>query len=374
MGRRMAYLPAEASITEGYLYVPRETRVTFRLNLQDPAVRDRIDLSNVTWIHFFKGTAETTFYLDGFQLLMKEDVHQRETRATHEVIREAQARLARAGRALPGAYSDRVKAMSKTLQSLLSSDSLPEAWKLSVATANQLSTLLEMRQAAAGADPGSYALLPVSSMTKVFRDEAFSIEPTPLQISAAGHERVSFQVVVVPQRPLSDLQAKVAALIHTVDASQVIPADQVEVNPVGYVEVPNSFYYRSSREGWWPDPLIRNQPLAVDECIQPIWITVHVPSGQAAGRYRGEVTFSAEGEPDQAFAYELKVRDFSLPVHGTLQTVLSFTYKPKDQATRRQVYETLLEHRISPVNMYINGSVQFGYQPAREDLQFCIDR
>jgi hypothetical protein len=54
--------------------------------------------------------------------------------------------------------------------------------------------------------------------------------------------------------------------------------DHVVVNPVGYVEVVNSFYYTGSRPGWWPDPLVCNQPVDVIDCVQPFWISIYVPA------------------------------------------------------------------------------------------------
>ncbi len=153
-----------------------------------------------------------------------------------------------------------------------------------------------------------------------------------------------------------------------------IPSSHINVHLVGYVEAAHSFYYKSSRVGWWPDPLLPAKPVDVTERIQPFWITIHVPPAQKAGLYHGKLKITAENGVESTLDYQLQVWDFSLPKHGQLQTLISFTYNAKEEAIRRACYTTLLDHRISPVNIYVNGATQFGYQPERSDLKFCLDR
>ena len=143
--------------------------------------------------------------------------------------------------------------------------------------------------------PEPLVLRGVPPTEKIFRDRTFNAaSAVPFRISAAGNERESFQIVAFPDRKMTGVTASARALSGP-DGTE-IPAKNVQINPVGYIELENSTAYSSSRNGFWPEVLQHNRPLDLADCLQPYWITVYVPSGQKAGVYRGTVDFSMKGK------------------------------------------------------------------------------
>ncbi|HWL51833.1 MAG TPA: glycoside hydrolase domain-containing protein [Chthoniobacteraceae bacterium] len=374
-GDKANRLPENISIPGGRLTVPRETRVTFRLDLTSPELLRTIDIGAITGIHIGAGSPETTFYLDGFQLRTHEEVASEKKEALSKTVASVRARLLKQQATSPKAYRKPIQAALASMEELLEPQTPPAEtiWRPLINRAGELATVLEAL-ALQGKSARALEIYPVSSMEKVFRDQPPAADRSALQLEAAGHERVSFQAVVVPRQPLRGVRITPSPLALADDPSVEIAASEIDVRTVAYVEVTDSFYFESSRVGWWPDPLPPAGPVDVTGRIQPFWITIHVPPGQKAGLYHGQLRVTAEDGVESTLAYQLHVWDFSLPVQGELQTLISFTYTAKEEAIRRACYATLLDHRISPVNIYVNGSVQFGYQPERSDLKFCLDR
>ncbi len=367
-GSRPVYLPADASISGGALNVPRETRVTFRLDLTSPSLREAIDLTNITGIHIGKGTPETTLYLEGFQLRTHEEVDKEVANAQQKQAQTILERLSQLS--IPKSRKKTVEQLKEDLRKLPLTPPDPEKAGPLLEQAATLASVLEQWK------PGesrSFAIHSAPSTAKIFRED-----PLPAFGSAAlegaRNEKVSFQTIIVPFQPLRSVELTPLSLEKDDEPGVTISANAVRVETVAYIEVKHSFYYESSREGWWPDPLLPSRPLDIGSRMQPYWITVSIPAEQPPGLYHGRIRVSAEGEAEQFLSYQLRVWDFTLPVRGRLQTLISFTYKPADEAVRRACYSTLLDHRISPLNIYINASVQTGYQPERSDLQYCLER
>ena len=361
-------LPQKVSVPGGQLDVPRESRVTFRLDLQDPELTEVIDLKNITGIRIIRGTEETTFFLDGFTLRTAEEVENEARKELAEKIQAIETRLTQ--NPVPNAYQKRVHILLGQLET--AKEKSPEAGftRTLLDRAGALATVLER---AKEGETRAVETVFVSSMKKIFREDSLRPEEKHF-IEAAGNERVSFQAVVVPFRSLEQVKVEALPLILRGQESVTIDAKEVRVNTVGYVDVPSAVYYETSRIGWWPDPLLKSAPVDVDARVQPFWITVHVPAGQPAGLYDGKLRVTAEDGIETTFEYQLQVWGFSLPVRGQLRTLMSFTYKPEEEAIRRAIYTTLLEHRISPVNIYANASKPTTYQPEWTDLEFCLER
>lgn len=367
-GSRSIYLPADTSIPGGTLSVPRETRVTFRLDLTNASLREAVDLTNVTGIHIGKGTPETIFYLDGFQLRTHEEVEKEVALAQKKKLDAVFTRLDRLS--IPKPQKKTIAQLRSELEALAIAPPQPEKARALLEQTSTLATVLEQWKPKG---PHAFTLLAAPSTAKIFREDPLpSFESTALE--GAGNERVSFQAIVAPFQSLKNVTVAPLPLVKDGEPETILDASAVRVEAVGYVEVKHSFYYESSREGWWPDPLLPAGPRDLTPRVQPYWITVSIPANQPSGLYRGQIRVKADGEAEQLLSYQLRVWDFTLPVRGQLQTLLSFTYKPSDEATRRACYDTLLDHRISPLNIYINASAETGYQPERSDLQYCVDR
>lgn len=358
------------------LNVPRESRVTFRIDLNHPELKDLIDWNNITGIRIGGGTLyETTYYLDGFKLLTHAQVKARDNAELTKRLQTAQTRLDTAVKAQPESWDGEVIQRFKELDELAglldSNHKIPEdQWQPVVNRALELATVLEALDQGGSTDQPFEALM-VSPMNKVFREETLKIEASDREWDGAGHERVSFQVVLAAKEPLRNVTVEAHEIVGLDKPESAIDHANVTVNPVAYVEVKESFYYKSSRKGWWPDPLLKAKPLDIGARVQPFWITVHIPKNQEAGVYSGKLLVKAEGREPHVVEYRLRVWDFSLPKRATLKNLFGFPYQPDEEVIRRQAYDTMLQYRINPVNIYVNRG---RYQPARSDLQYCLDR
>ncbi|MBN1489012.1 MAG: DUF4091 domain-containing protein [Phycisphaerae bacterium] len=261
-------------------------------------------------------------------------------------------------------------------------------------------------------EPSRCTLGVASPMVKVFREAADfrgSFNPV-VRLAAAGRERESFQLVVLPLKTkLQQVSFECTDLVHEGSETR-IPAKEISWNPVGYVQTKKSNSSIRRVGWWWPDILLPQRPFDVEPgFVQPVWFTVHTPAETRPGIYRGLVRLHAEGKTLSVARVELTARAFSLPVSGKLKTAFSICpglweiwYKP-DEVKKRlgltdqaeelplhsaiecedvlprekwfQMYDFLLEHRLSPCSIYSklrNGTYRMF--PRTEDLDYCYER
>ncbi len=186
----------------------------------------------------------------------------------------------------------------------------------------------------------------------------------PLRLSAARNEFEPVQLVLRPTRDLQGLTAKASGL--TGPGGATLDAENIAIAYVYYHEVK-----RPTDEegcvGWWPDAL---PPL--DEPIdlsarqnQPLWITVRVPVGQAAGDYTGTVSLQARGWSAEV-PIALHVWDFELPERSSVVSAFGlgqgdiWRYQNiTDAADRDRVWDLYMQnfrdHRIAPYTFWRRG-------------------
>ncbi|MBQ9446976.1 MAG: DUF4091 domain-containing protein [Victivallales bacterium] len=248
-----------------------------------------------------------------------------------------------------------------------------------------------------------------SPMQKIFREAQLYVGDFSrnIRIAAAGREHESFQLVVFPlDKPLKNVTVTVSDLQSLDGRLPVFPASRISVHPIGYIRTEVG-----PKAGWqWPDILMPYKPFDVEPgFVQPVWFTVDVPHGTAAGEYRGIIEIKADGVEPQMASLSLTVRPFSLPLRGKLKTAFCICpgmweiwYKP-DEVKKRlgmtdqtnhgvlytsyecedvlpkakwlEMYDFLLAHRISPTVIY--SGLKKGKSrvvPAMEDMQYCYDR
>ncbi len=257
-----------------------------------------------------------------------------------------------------------------------------------------------------------YILGVATAMDKVFRQAAdfggrFSRE---VEISAAGRERESFQVVLIPlAEALTNATVTASDLVAETGGAK-LTAERVAINVVDYIQTQQSNSAIRRAGWWWPDVLNLPRPVSVEPAqVQPIWVTVDVPAGTPAGNYRGILQIEAENVPSSSFLIKLRVRDYDLPVRGQLKTAFCICagmweiwYKPDEVKERLglgdnpshgfgysalgtedvlghekwlEMYDFLLAHRISPNVLYAplkDGKVRT--VPSMEDLEYCVER
>ncbi|MCC6820468.1 MAG: DUF4091 domain-containing protein [Verrucomicrobia subdivision 3 bacterium] len=167
-----------------------------------------------------------------------------------------------------------------------------------------------------------------SALEKIFPDDevqaAGTVQPTA-RLMVARNESESVQIVVRPasDRQLFDVNVNVGALTND-STGDLIAESNVRVSTVAYypVRIPSHF---EGPTGLWPDALPPFEPFAVKggQC-QPLWITVHIPSGTPAGEYVAPIAItSAQSDPIELFM-RVEVLDFDLPVTPSLKTDFGF--------------------------------------------------
>lgn len=124
----------------------------------------------------------------------------------------------------------------------------------------------------------------------------------PIRIAAARNGFFSGKVVVGSARAIRGLRAQSGPLKHA-EGRGGVPASAARVR----YALPDG---SSARHPPWFDALAEAAPREVTVnpagggAVQPIWVTVRIPPGAAAGDYRGTLTISAE-----------RIRPVEVPVH-----------------------------------------------------------
>ena len=212
--------------------------------------------------------------------------------------------------------------------------------------------------------PGaSYFLRTADEMNKLFGDSFLADWDKPgtgdnIGISGAKNESVSFQIAVIPSRDGSPLDWQIS--------SATIPADKIQVCPVGYVNIdknsgiifPKNYSKYDQRTGLWPDPLyetVRTTAPLKSRQIQSLWVTVNIPHDAKSGEH--DITIKV-GEAN--VKVKLQVWNFSLPAALTLkapfwiQDIFLKRYYPefsKEQFEKvyESFYKKALEYRVTPI-------------------------
>ena len=177
--------------------------------------------------------------------------------------------------------------------------------------------------------PLGYAIGVESSVRKVFGPISTFLGKagTPARISLARGEYESVQVVVMAGRaPLRSVRVSVSDL--TGPDGVKLPASNIKIHLVGYVEVTNHPEKDEAAGQWWPDPLLGNAPFGVEALhAQPIWVTVHAPATAQSGEYRGFLTVAPKGSPEIHLPLHVKIWNFELSPKNHLKTTFPLFWK-----------------------------------------------
>jgi hypothetical protein len=175
-----------------------------------------------------------------------------------------------------------------TAADALTPDKIEEAWELSFTSDGQ---------------PRAYTAWVENSMRRVTPQVLPPSSPSPLEahISLAGNESESFQLCLVaaPGATIRNVHFEVADLVSS--TGHRIPAARIEWQQVGYVRVAPLRHSPANEgvfAGWWPDPLLPVTQFDLHPGFtQPVWFTIHIPSGTPAGEYAGAVQLLAKDQP-----------------------------------------------------------------------------
>ncbi len=251
--------------------------------------------------------------------------------ATQEItrIRDEAANYPRVpqGRALAGACQGHLATLATTMKELSRSAkrvNIPGAGKkLSEAEADVpslQSRLIKLSMVELAGRKG-YLVCRESTMVKVRPDVPYTGSPTgSVRVSLARNEYEAAQLVVVPvKRPLRKVQVSVTDL--TGPRREVLSADQIAINVVGYVDVKRPSGRSPNPAGLYPDPLMGNGPTDIElDRVQSWWVTAYVPNTQFAGVYRGHIIVRPDNAPESKIPFQVRVWDFTLPKTSRLRS------------------------------------------------------
>lgn len=134
-----------------------------------------------------------------------------------------------------------------------------------------------------------------------------------LSLRACRGEREPVVLAVRALRALRGVKVAVSGLRG--EGGATIPAASADVRRVRYLERQGQSRWGPFADGLMTVPQYLARRGAIDvpaETCQPYWLTVHVPENARVGRYRGEVTVSADNAETASVPLEVEVLPFTL--------------------------------------------------------------
>ena len=209
-----------------------------------------------------------------------------------------------------------------------------------------------------------------TSLSKVFPHDygdIFAAEGSDTaSLSLARNESEALQLVILATEDLAPIKVQPGPLRSADGAS--IPAEDVQVQLVGYVNLPKP-RKPGSPSGWIPDPLLPNRELKLRQNqVQAYLITVRTHETTAAGNYRGHLDIDIGGKPAARAELNVHVWNFALPRVSRFKTTNFADWATVDKMwpertfspeTRRPLMEALADlgfrNRLPPGVFFANG-------------------
>lgn len=184
-------------------------------------------------------------------------------------------------------------------------------------------------------------------------------------LAAARREYEGFQVVLVGRRHAgaTPVSFSVSDLVRS-DGAARLPSTAVSVGRIERVtteppDIPVAFV------GPIPDVIVEDGAPTVVPPADFAVLYCRITTGDALpGIYTGTLTLSGDGQ-HETIRMALTVYDFALPTRPSLRTAFCFFesyyqqwygWTELDDVRREQVYEFLLDYRLSPCNIYSRGA------------------
>lgn len=228
-----------------------------------------------------------------------------------------------------------------------------------------------------------------SATEKVFLDpNKFKGKGTDIvEISLAGNEYESSQLVIYAKKPLENVEIETKDLFGIIDGKEVkFGKNNIKCFVVGYVKTKRPGY-SVSYVGWWPDPLEEKSTFNIKgNTLQPIWIEVYAPKDFPAGEYSGDITLKSSNSQPKNIKLKIKVWNFSLPKETHLKTAFDFyggrlrkmyrqqegetheAYQARMYDLERRYYLDMIKHRIMPI-----GNFDLNDGPTLRELKLYLD-
>lgn len=203
-----------------------------------------------------------------------------------------------------------------------------------------------------------------SPFEQIFSEDLFSgAINQKIQLQLARNESEAAQVVIIPltEHDLKDVKVEVTPLKKE-GSETLIEASQWSVGEVGYIETPHQMFDANGvQHRFWPDVCLPSRPFDVQAGSQrPVYLRLHVPADQPAGRYHGELKVHV-GEMTQNLPIEVEVWDFTLPETPTLRCDAWMRFAPLkkyygvEEVTLEQYERILRDFRPYRLSIYPFG-------------------
>jgi len=199
-----------------------------------------------------------------------------------------------------------------------------------------------------------------------------SWEADRYDLSLARNEHEAFQIVVVPDSALTNVNVGVSDLQGQGGAGAF--NGEVQVWLVGHVDAAddpidnlNVDYppYLDDYTGWWPDPLLTFQQTCDIDAGERVsfWIDIATKADTLPGDYEGTVTVTADGSDPVTVQLNVHVWDIEIPAKPTLPTAFSidslwqasWVYGSDwSNEIRNKFYAMHQDHRLSVTEIYNN--------------------
>ncbi|MCX7591125.1 MAG: DUF6067 family protein [Kiritimatiellae bacterium] len=176
----------------------------------------------------------------------------------------------------------------------------------------------------------------------------------PIRIYGARNGSFSGQVVASADTAIRGLKASMGELVHTEGKGRIsVDCVYIRYAKPGGPEAGANVRYGTAEVNRF-DALEETAPAEVPiyekrqgikpcGAVQPIWVTVSVPSNAVAGGYTGTLTISAEGQQTTAVPVVLTVADWTLPDPRDYVTFVDMIQSPESVALQYEV--PLWSHR-----------------------------
>ena len=234
-----------------------------------------------------------------------------------------------------------------------------------------------------------YGLGIEGNLVKLRRDKPFPGEiKDSVRISACGNEYEGFQLVILPfEKDLSNISVKATDLINREKGTR-IHSSNIEINAVDYVYTKRPTY-EVKYVGWWPDPLVPlEEPyfndVNADHLLQPVWVSVYVPSNTQPGNYEGEITVSASNSHPLKVNFVVNVRNFNISDTPHIKEFFrlggwnAFYGKKMSPEMFREWSAFQLKYRIGQPSQSFgkvrNPDGTYDYSVADTNIEFCIEK
>lgn len=199
------------------------------------------------------------------------------------------------------------------------------------------------------------------------------------KLSVAKGEAEGFQAVIMAKdADLDGVTLSASTLLHQCGKAEIASA-QFTFNQVGYVKTAKPAY-AVERTGWFADPLLNPTEFNVKKGdVQPIWVTIQIPSDALAGVYSGEVFIKPRNAKAATIPVTLRVWDFTIPAKGS-HLRMAFNWDESGSAAihgaadwkaknlKHKYMDCLLKHRMGVDNIYR------GTPPKAEDVKYAVER